>query len=78
MKCEHGRSSWRHQTALQNLRVVVEPLPRAILSAAMLRNQSSSHGGSSTVNDDVETEAAEDTLSELRGHIPDNGWYLGF
>ena len=56
----------------------MEPLPRAILSAAMLRNQSSSHGGSSTVNDDVETEAAEDTLSELRGHIPDNGWYLGF
>jgi hypothetical protein len=73
MKCEHGRLSWRHQTALQNLRVVVEPLPRAILSAAMLRNQSSS-----TVNDDVETEAAEDTLSELRGHIPDNGWHLGF
>ena len=51
----------------------MEPLPRAILSAAMLRNQSSS-----TVNDDVETEAAEDTLSELRGHIPDNGWHLGF
>ena len=39
----------------------------------MLRNQRSAPSDTSGVEEEAETEATEDTLSELRGHIPDHG-----
>ena len=50
----------------------MEPLPRAVLSAAMLQNQRNQQTGNGS---EVE-EAVEDALTELRGHIPDNGDYV--
>jgi hypothetical protein len=50
------------------LRIHVEPLPRVILSTAMLKSQRDMEKALSE-----DASGVEDSLSELKGHIPDCG-----